>query len=84
MSMNKGICFELQGNLVKSFLQILTSASFLMLSIPNWSDASQKLEEQVRRNILHNNPADCERVLNMDFSKKLHASGKMYKSFGKF
>ena len=56
--------------MVKSFLQILTSASILMLFIPNWSAASQKLEEQVRRNILHNNPADCERVLDMDFSKK--------------
>ena len=41
----------------------------LMLLIPNWSGASQKLEEQVRRNILHNNPADCERVLDMDISK---------------
>ena len=68
--MNKGRCFGLQGSMVKSFLQILTSASILMLSIPNWSAASQKLEEQVRRNILHNNPADCERVLDMDFSKK--------------
>ena len=70
MSMNKRRCFGLQGSMVKSFLQILTSASILMLSIPNWSAASQKLEEQVRRNILHNNPADCERVLDMDFSKK--------------
>ena len=70
MSMNKGRCFGLQGSMVKPFQQILTSASILMLLIPNWSAASQKLEEQVRRNILHNNPADCERVLDMDFSKK--------------
>ena len=45
MSMNKGRCFGFQGSMVKSFLQILTSASILMLSIPNWSGASQKLEE---------------------------------------
>ena len=70
MSKNKRRCFGFQGSMVKSFLQILTSASILLLSIPNWSAASQKLEEQVRRNILHNNPADCERVLDMDFSKK--------------
>jgi len=70
MSMNKGRCFGFQGSMVKSFLKIMTSASILMLLIPNWSAASQKLEEQVRRNILHNNPADCERVLDMDFSKK--------------
>ena len=68
--MNKGRCFGFQGSMVKSFLKIMTSASILMLSIQKWSAASQKLEEQVRRNILHNNPEDCERVLDMDFSKK--------------
>ena len=70
MSLNKGRCFGLQGSMVKPFLKILASSSILILLIPNWSASSQKLEEQVRRNILHNNPADCERVLDMDFSKK--------------
>ena len=55
---------------MKSLLILLITALFVTAFLPNAVYASQKLKEQVRRNILKHNPSDCERVLDLDFSKK--------------
>ena len=61
--------YSVRGRM-KSLWRVLISICFFSTFIPYWAFATQKLQEQVRRNILKNNPADCERVLDMDFSKK--------------